>query len=220
MTEENSHTRFNAPYWHVPDGHPGADYCREVIQPGVDPCLPDGAVGIRVDDDFWLVAVLPLEPYADESIQSIVADVWPHLADEATYVPDHGTKEQEIHFLHAALDTRTKMFDALWDEHCEMMRELRRYQIQLPEIKPRSRKRHEVELSWSRDQYERMLVTFAHSFEPKSSPEAGVCSRCGLLGSDRVHQPHWIEKREREGLDVHGLPAMCMYQSESKREDN
>lgn len=68
---------------------PFTDFNREMIHPGDHPELPYGCVGVRVDDDFWLVAVLPYKEYKDKSIQEIVAELWPDAKDP-TFNPDSG----------------------------------------------------------------------------------------------------------------------------------
>jgi hypothetical protein len=75
---------------------PFTDFNREIIQPGELDTFPDGAIGIRVDGDFWAVGALPLS-FIDTPLKDIVAVVWPQFADEATYGPDVGafTKEQD-----------------------------------------------------------------------------------------------------------------------------
>jgi len=49
------------PYWVTPIGEamPGYDFNRELVAPGTNEDLPEGAVVIRTDCDFWTVAVLP-----------------------------------------------------------------------------------------------------------------------------------------------------------------
>lgn len=54
------------------------DFNREIAAPGVLENYPDGAVAIRCDDDFWIVAVLPYE-FRDVSCPEIVSALWPHV---------------------------------------------------------------------------------------------------------------------------------------------
>lgn len=56
------------------------DFNREIVKPNTNVHFPDGAVGIRVDDDFWIVAILPYK-YAELSIQELVAIIWPAVTD-------------------------------------------------------------------------------------------------------------------------------------------
>lgn len=55
---------------------PFDDFSKEIVEPGTNETFPNGAVGIRVDDDFWAVAALPYE-YKDTPIEEIVAEYWP-----------------------------------------------------------------------------------------------------------------------------------------------
>lgn len=59
---------------------PCPDFNREIAEPGKMADFPDGAVGIRVDDDFWLVASLPYE-FRGLTIQQIVAVLWPDIPE-------------------------------------------------------------------------------------------------------------------------------------------
>ena len=85
------------PYY-VAENPPFTDFNREIVQPGENDVFPSGALGIRCDDDFWAVAALPLK-YRDVPLPDLVRELWPDLADEATYGPDSGSHEQEVYFL-------------------------------------------------------------------------------------------------------------------------
>ena len=75
------------PYWVTTEPFPYRDFCREIVPPdGRNPVFPDGAVGIRVDDDFWAVAALPWE-CRFYSVQEIVAALWPDIVDPR-FCPD------------------------------------------------------------------------------------------------------------------------------------
>ncbi len=81
---------LNRPYWACdatdypfPDHH----FNREILEPGVNKAFPNGAVGIRVDDDFWSVAALPLGQFRGIPIEQIVALLWPDLTNP-TFGPD------------------------------------------------------------------------------------------------------------------------------------
>lgn len=75
---------------------PGNDFNREIIPPGESDSFPDGAIGVRIDDDFWAVAALPYEKYIDVPIEDIVAEFWPNHTNP-TFGPDskHYKKEPE-----------------------------------------------------------------------------------------------------------------------------
>jgi len=76
------------PYW-VGENPSFNDYNREIIEPGMIDVFPEGAIGIRVDDDFWAVAALPLS-YIDTPLEDIVEALWPEHTMDATYNPDVG----------------------------------------------------------------------------------------------------------------------------------
>jgi hypothetical protein len=66
---------------------PSHDFNREIIPPGCLDHYPDGAIGVRADDDFWAVAALPYEKYLNVSIEEIVSELWPECP-EPSYGPD------------------------------------------------------------------------------------------------------------------------------------
>lgn len=55
------------------------DFNKETVQPGGSE-LPDGACGVRSDDDFWTEAVLPFR-FSALTIREIVAVLWPDVTD-------------------------------------------------------------------------------------------------------------------------------------------
>lgn len=67
---------------------PFRDLNREISHPGEDPDLPEGAVGIRCDWDFWLVAYLPYR-FKNLSCKEIAASIWPDVEDVIA-LPDSG----------------------------------------------------------------------------------------------------------------------------------
>lgn len=79
------------PYWAEPDDGGAlstfADFTRELSPPGMNWRFPKGAIGIRVDYDFWLVAVLPWE-WLDRPLPEVVALLWPSMIPHASYKPD------------------------------------------------------------------------------------------------------------------------------------
>ena len=83
------------PYWvTASDELPFYDFNRELVAPGVNDQVPDGAVGIRVDDDFWTVAILPWR-YQEVSIRDIVKELWPSIYFKATFGPDSKLGSQD-----------------------------------------------------------------------------------------------------------------------------
>lgn len=69
-TETGSTGFKNGKYW-VSSRVPCFDFNKEIVIPGVSETYPEGAVGIRTDDNFFAVAVIPYE-YRDTSVQDIV----------------------------------------------------------------------------------------------------------------------------------------------------
>jgi hypothetical protein len=68
-----------SPWWY--HGHPGFnDFNKEICPPGVLHSLPDGAVGIRSDGDFWTEAIFPWR-FRELLIQEMVAVLWPQIGD-------------------------------------------------------------------------------------------------------------------------------------------
>ena len=78
--------KFEEPYW-FSENSPFDDFNREIILPGTNETFPDGALGIRADDDFWAVAVLPLE-FKEAPLADIVGTLWPNIKNPVLN-PDH-----------------------------------------------------------------------------------------------------------------------------------
>jgi hypothetical protein len=74
-------------YFGKGDTLPFHDFNREILHPGESNSLPEGALGIRVDDDFWIVALLPYE-YAVLDIRTLVRIIWPDIYPTAEFNPD------------------------------------------------------------------------------------------------------------------------------------
>lgn len=72
-------------WWFHPDP-PFNDFNRDIEEPGSNKCYPEGALGIRADDDFWTIAVLPLE-FRSLSIEELVPVLWPHI-ENPIFNPD------------------------------------------------------------------------------------------------------------------------------------
>lgn len=66
---------------------PSHDFNREIVPAGKNDNYPEGALGIRVDDDFWVVAVLPFR-FAELSIENLVEVIWPDIYPKAEFKPD------------------------------------------------------------------------------------------------------------------------------------
>ena len=87
---------FEKPYGAVTfEELPFWDFNREIVPPGSSETFPNGAIGVRVDDDFWVVAALPYQEYLNVPIEAIVARLWPECV-EATFGPDSGLKPHEV----------------------------------------------------------------------------------------------------------------------------
>lgn len=84
------------PYWYddEPSEFPFLDFNREIVPPGKNPIFKEGAVGIRIDDDFWSVVALPYS-WKEYTIQEIVKKLWPSIYDEASFGPDTGGDNYE-----------------------------------------------------------------------------------------------------------------------------
>ena len=93
---ESGHTNFvfeTKDHWACDTPLIDYDFSKEIILPGVFSDRPEGLVQIRVDDDFWIVAVLPYS-WRTKSIQSIVQLLWPTVGN-ATYKDDTYVTEAE-----------------------------------------------------------------------------------------------------------------------------
>lgn len=85
-------TDIKPPYYTTPEDdiifNNYRDFNREICKPGEHEDWPDGAIGVRVDENFWAVAALPFAEYHDKTIQEIVAELWPGLTEHVTFNPD------------------------------------------------------------------------------------------------------------------------------------
>jgi len=88
MRRNKRGTRLCRQAWHVDVEPPFEDFNREVVPPGATKAFPKGAVGIRVDDDYWTVAVLP-HRFVGLDCRTIVSVLWPSVADPVIN-PDSG----------------------------------------------------------------------------------------------------------------------------------
>ena len=60
--------------WHL-------NFSKEIVPIKTNATYPKGAVGIRVDDNFWTVAALPPE-CEDIPLEDIVAALWPEISEK------------------------------------------------------------------------------------------------------------------------------------------
>ena len=75
------------PYFTVSTDLPSLDFNKEIVEPGTHREFPQGVIGIRVDDDFWQVGLLPYY-YKGIPIEEIVEEFWTDLTSRATYNKD------------------------------------------------------------------------------------------------------------------------------------
>ena len=112
-----------SPYWVTVKDLSAWDFCREIAEPDTNEKFPLGAVGLRVDSDFWLVGVLPYE-YKSWDLKDLLKDLWP-LEYKFTYRPDSGSLEQTIEFLESRLSYKKKECDHLYSKLRDLERTLR-----------------------------------------------------------------------------------------------
>jgi hypothetical protein len=204
------------PYWVHDAPLAGYDFNRQVVEPGTNDKVPDGAIAIYVDDNFWTVAVLPLNEYRDTPIEDIVKQYWPTYFEQATFTPDHGTMERRVYEAESAMKAERTRY-----KHVEKaMRSLRDENDRLKEGRThlgiRRPTRLEAQNNYFVRQYEHLLIAMAHEGTAREDLK-GVCSICNLLLTDRVHQPEWIEKHNA-GYP-HDLPFSGMFENSRYPDD-
>lgn len=98
------------PYGAMPDDEemPFTDFNKEIVAPGLLPDFPEGAIGVRVDGDFWEIAALPYAKYLDVPIQEIVKELWPSKFEGAEFGEDSITTAEEIKIVEAFKAHRKK----------------------------------------------------------------------------------------------------------------
>lgn len=85
VLSDNKDTYVTDP-WYYTVVAPFYDFNYEIIEPGAIKQFPNGATGIRVDDDFWTVGVLPYE-FRTIPLIEVIGLFWPQHIDTATYNP-------------------------------------------------------------------------------------------------------------------------------------
>lgn len=191
---EDLRASIQTPYF-VIDELPSLDFNREIIEPGQVEQFPDGAVGIRADDDFWPVAAIPLR-FREVALPDIVAALWPTYAAQAEYCPDHGSVEQRIYFAEGWAKSRDLIVDSLDKEVQRLTAEVERLRTERPDLRPHLENKAQARNSYFIRQYEHLLVAVAHEHEPRSDAP-GVCAKCGLYGHNRVHHRDFIDRHNR-----------------------
>jgi hypothetical protein len=76
--------------WWADASHPFRDFCKEIVEPGTNREFARGAIAIRTDDDFWIVAAIPLR-FRNVSCAEIVKAFWPGI-DNPLIRPDSGSQ--------------------------------------------------------------------------------------------------------------------------------
>lgn len=205
----NIRSDLSAPYFasvgNGDDALPGLDFCRDIVQPGTNETFPDGAIGIRVDADFWSVAALPMK-YLDVPLKDLVAELWPHYAGEASFHPDSGSTEQAIEFSQDWARSRRHVERHYMDQIAEMQFEIDRLRGEKPPLKFFPIGKRRASANYFVRQYEYLLIAVAHENKPRDDMR-GVCRECGLLGTDRVHMARYINLR-KAGVQPHFKIAM------------
>lgn len=114
------------PFWAADGDLPGWDFCREIVKPTLtNEMFPRGVLGLRVDDDFWAVAALPVK-YIDWKLKDIVANLWPR-ALMATFHPDSGTIEQDVERLKVQVYSLSSENKGLYSQIRRLEKEVRRH---------------------------------------------------------------------------------------------
>lgn len=188
--------QLEKPYYVERDTLPGLDFNREIVEPGMNKTFPDGAVGVRVDSDFWAVAALPYGEYRDKPIKDIVAEFWPQYLDQASFGADSGTVDQRIEFATEYAKSQDHKIEWLNGRVGELENQLTRLRAGRHDLHERHYTKHRKMSDYFIRQYERLLIATAHEAEPKEAAP-GICKVCGLLGSDRVHMKEFIERKAK-----------------------
>lgn len=183
------------PYFFTQDELPGLDFNREIIEPGTNEEFPNGAIGIRADDDFWGVAALPLS-YRDTPLAEIVKELWPQYAASAKLCPDSGTVEQKIYFSTRYAKNVEKLNKHLNKTIRDQQKQIARLRNGRTDLHEHHVERKYAESSYFIRQYEHLLVAMAHEADPRQDLP-GICSKCGLYTSDRVHDKFYLNKHNK-----------------------
>lgn len=101
-TEQNGDVILRVEHWWVHPKPPFNDFNRDIEEPGQNKLFPEGALGIRADDDFWTVAVLPYE-FRSLSIEQLVSVLWPNVKNP-TFNPDAEPMTPEVRALMEELE--------------------------------------------------------------------------------------------------------------------
>ncbi|UEM03687.1 hypothetical protein JL101_027695 [Skermanella rosea] len=94
MSREDGGWKMPDGLWWVANQPLTNDFNREIAAPGSLDKFPDGAVAVRVDDDFFVVAVLPPE-FVGLGIERIVPVLWPDVTDPVFKSDTFATPNQQ-----------------------------------------------------------------------------------------------------------------------------
>lgn len=197
LTADEASRDKEARFYFIDSGLPGIDFNREIHHPGKSDAYPEGALAIRADDDFWIVAVLPYE-YVEYPLPAIVKTLWPSYADDASYTPDADTHERELYNANRYGAAMRKKYEHVEKDNRRLSEENERLRLQHPAPRERYSPRAYAANNYFIRQYENLLIASAHAFEPRPEDRfKGVCITCGLYGSDRVHHRDWLARKSR-----------------------
>jgi hypothetical protein len=87
VASEEQYRKANGAYFYD-ISLPFRDLNREIVAPGTSTEIPQGAVGIRCDSDFWCVAFLPY-CFHGLSCEEIAKCLWPDVTN-LSFLPDSG----------------------------------------------------------------------------------------------------------------------------------
>ena len=89
INEEDLESGKDVPeYWALTTDILGFDdFNRDIVEPNTHKTILEGAILVRNDDDFFVIACLPYETYKDKPIEDIVAEFWPDV-EKPVFKPD------------------------------------------------------------------------------------------------------------------------------------
>lgn len=183
------------PYWFTSEELPGLDFNREIVEPGKNEKWPDGVLAIRADGDFWVVAAIPLK-YRNVPFEHVIKALWPQYAEEAEVTPDSGSLEQEVYFAKEMAKREKLRADHYWAAIKDREREISRLRRDRPDAVELPTSRYKAECNYFIRQYQHLLIACAHEHEPRAD-KPGICGKCGLSASDRIHMRHYIELHDK-----------------------
>lgn len=84
-------------WWYHKDFNtlPSRDFNKDIIHPNnYSDEYKEGALGLRVDGDFWAVAAMPYE-FSELTTKEIVTILWPESVGKAYFKPDSVESEDD-----------------------------------------------------------------------------------------------------------------------------